>query len=261
MSPSWPFNDFETHALSEFDATDHLDADGRSLWPTLLKAEQAAQTIREKNAAKYTDPLIGVRVVGWLLVDLRHYQQALGSDPYRLWRLKISSCCVSKPGETLHPPGSDEETQAIYQKIFDLGLTVRNCMFRVCEFDLSPVFCNDNMLVDTVRQNVEHTTEGSGHTSRPSFDTLVDRLVDMGSSGPGSYSKAKEMVCVDLVPCPVSLLLLQALLRDSFKCVVTGGIDFESSDMVKDSEDGGFVATEVAHLFSQTAQENGTVSS
>jgi hypothetical protein len=58
----------------------------------------------------------------------------------------------------------------------------------------------------------------------------------------------------------VSLLLLQALLRDSFKCVVTGGTDWQSRSLVEESE-SALVETEVAHLFSQTAEENGTVRS
>jgi hypothetical protein len=120
-------------ALSEFDPTSCLDEHGLSHWTTLLMAERLAVAITPKSSSKAESPLIGVRVVGWLLIDFKCHAQPLGSGPYKKWLENIASCNIPKPGEPVHPTGTDEDNQAVTLRLSALGLTVSNYMFRVCE--------------------------------------------------------------------------------------------------------------------------------
>ncbi|KAJ7024205.1 hypothetical protein C8F04DRAFT_1192625 [Mycena alexandri] len=100
-----------------------LDHGGQGLWPTILSAEQAALDV--SPAAKtnpkhlYTsDRLIGIRVLGFLLLDLyEHRQLSFGAVPYNALIREITSC--------LSPLGSKGE------KLQNLGLQYRNRILRV----------------------------------------------------------------------------------------------------------------------------------
>lgn len=107
-----------------------VDHDGKSLWPNILSAERAALKVAPtKPGAKYNDPLIGIRVLGFLLQDLwEHSQHSFGLIPYKEFIEQIASC-LSIPGHTV---GSEEEAEAQHEKLQALGLHYRNHLIRVC---------------------------------------------------------------------------------------------------------------------------------
>jgi hypothetical protein len=107
-----------------------LDHDGQSLWPNILSAEQAALKVAPtKPGAKYNDPLIGIRVLGFLLQDLwQHSEHSFGLIPYKEVTKHIASC-LSIPGHTV---GGEEEAEAQHRKLQALGLYYRNHLVRVC---------------------------------------------------------------------------------------------------------------------------------
>ncbi|KAJ7446652.1 hypothetical protein B0H11DRAFT_2177234 [Mycena galericulata] len=90
-----------------------VDHDGKSLWPNILSAETAALKVAPtKPGAKYNDPLIGIRVLGFLLQDLwQHNHHSFSLIPYKEVIKQIASC-LSIPGYTI---GSEEEAEAHWQ--------------------------------------------------------------------------------------------------------------------------------------------------
>jgi hypothetical protein len=116
-----------------------LDHEGKSLWPLILRADDAALPEATKAGApkagtqkiyqKYTDNLIGARVVGSLLQDLwKHQGDSFGLIPYKCLVRDISLCfSVSGVGV-----GTEAEAQAHYTAIYNLGLFYRNHLMRVC---------------------------------------------------------------------------------------------------------------------------------
>ncbi|KAJ7825913.1 hypothetical protein B0H14DRAFT_3725706 [Mycena olivaceomarginata] len=168
----------------------NFDHDGKSLWPNILSAEEAALKVAPtKRGAKYNDRLIGIRVLGFFLLDLwQHSQHSFGLIPYKQVIKQIASC-LSIPGCTLQT----------------LGLYYRNHLIRVFRSNGGPI------------------PKQSEHPSRPSLDV--------------------------------------ALLRDGYRCMLTGQYDFDSAKLYPElngraAADGVSKAvTQCAHIFSETAQE------
>jgi hypothetical protein len=108
----------------------NFDHDGKSIWPNILSAEEAALKVAPtKPGAKYNDRLIGIRVLGFFLLDLwQHSQHSFGLIPYKQVIKQIASC-LSIPGCTV---GSKEEAEAQHEKLQTLGLYYRNHLIRVC---------------------------------------------------------------------------------------------------------------------------------
>lgn len=102
----------------------NLDPQGVSAWNLLLSAEDAALK-KDTRPAKYRDELVGVRVLGFFLLDFykhSNYHQ-IGLIPYnRLVREVISCFRVSVT-----------EDEAVFKAVFELGLSYRNHLMRVCE--------------------------------------------------------------------------------------------------------------------------------
>ncbi|KAF8912414.1 hypothetical protein CPB85DRAFT_1434470 [Mucidula mucida] len=95
-----------------------LDADGCSIWRLLLSAEAAAS---KEHAAKpkHRDELVGVRALGFFLLDFWNHgrQHSFGFNPYQKLCAEIASyskvenAAIGSPAETAaqHKDGSDAE--------------------------------------------------------------------------------------------------------------------------------------------------------
>ncbi|KAH7903257.1 hypothetical protein BJ138DRAFT_1195513, partial [Hygrophoropsis aurantiaca] len=75
--------DFKPRALPPLSKL-RFNAHGISVWKMLLDAEASALDNSSNAPAKYNDPLIGVRVLGFLLKDVwDHPHPGFGSVPYQ----------------------------------------------------------------------------------------------------------------------------------------------------------------------------------
>ncbi|KAJ7083336.1 hypothetical protein B0H15DRAFT_889211 [Mycena belliarum] len=201
-----------------------LDHDGKSLWPNILSAERAALKVApSKLGAKYNDPLIGIRVLGFLLQDLwQHSQHSFALIPYREVIKKIASC-LSIPEHTV---GSEEEAEAQHEKLQALGLHYRNHLIRVFRSNGGPI------------------PKRSDHPSRPSLDVVRDRIISEKRT-PTTAGSART----------------NALLRDGYRCMLTGQYDLDSADLHPELNDRAaadgvnMAVTQCAHIFSEAAQD------
>ncbi|KAJ7899753.1 hypothetical protein B0H13DRAFT_2518435 [Mycena leptocephala] len=192
----------------------NFDHDGKSLWPNILSAEEAALKVAPtKPGAKYNDRLIGIRVLGFFLLDLwQHSQHSFGLIPYKQVIKQIASS-LSIPGCTV---GSKEEAEAQHEKLQTLGLSV--------ERRPDP---------QTIRTSFS-----------PSLDVVRDRIIAENKTPTTAGSARKN-----------------ALLRDGYRCMLTGQYDFDSAKLYPElngraAADGVSKAvTQCAHIFSETAQE------
>ena len=77
-----------------------LHGTGLSLWHTLLQAENTALKDPSRTKAKYNDPLIGIRLLGFFLKDFwdHAHDSYLGSNPYARMVTEITSC-INKPDD------------------------------------------------------------------------------------------------------------------------------------------------------------------
>ena len=100
-----------------------LQGTGLSIWRTLLQAEDTALKDGDRTKAKYNDPLIGIRLLGFFLKDFwdHAHDGYLGSTPYARMVVEITSCL------------SKSDDKAIYDALVELGLRYRNYILRVCE--------------------------------------------------------------------------------------------------------------------------------
>jgi hypothetical protein len=104
------------------------DEQGLSVWRFLLQAEKTALEDTSRNQAKYTDPLIAIRLLGLLVKDFWEHARDgyLGSAPYHRVVLKIRSCLANL------------EDKAVHKALVELGIMYRNHLFRVCELHKDP---------------------------------------------------------------------------------------------------------------------------
>ncbi|KAJ6612984.1 hypothetical protein B0H10DRAFT_2165419 [Mycena sp. CBHHK59/15] len=205
--------------------TVRLDHNGSSLWPYLLSAERAALANPRTGGPKYNDPLIGVRVLGFLLQDLwQHNSHSFGLIPYHRLCVEILSS-LSIPGTIV---GSEGEAQARNAKIYKLGLFHRNHLMRVCESSIK---------------------------WRPTAHCLSTPL-------PPSLERVRQRIIQDTqTPTTTPDARKHALLRDGYRCVVTGAFDSESCKLhpelrARATAMGATRTTlDCAHIFSESAQE------
>ncbi|KAJ7364853.1 hypothetical protein DFH08DRAFT_840151 [Mycena albidolilacea] len=209
-----------------------LDHEGSNLWPLILSAEKSALLNAPTTAgAKYNDNLIGVRVLGFMLQDLwQHSQHSFGLIPYKRLLEEINSC--SSP---THIVGSQEDTDAQHDAIYKLGLFHRNHLIRV------------------FRSNGRPLPTESEHPSRPSLERTRQRLIT-------KMAKQKEDEKKD--PTTTADARKESLVRDGFRCMVTGQYDFDSCDRhtdleaAREAENVPRAVTQCAHIFSESAQDS-----
>ena len=117
-----------THPIIIMTALPSLDTcglrrTGLSIWHTLLQGENTALKDPSHTKAKYNDPLIGIRLLGFFIKDFwdHAHDGYLGSNLYARMVMEITSC-LNKP-----------DNKAIYDTLIGLGLRYRNYVLRVCE--------------------------------------------------------------------------------------------------------------------------------
>ncbi|KAF8345054.1 hypothetical protein F5887DRAFT_1197645 [Amanita rubescens] len=194
-----------------------LQGTGLSIWRFLLQAEITAHATPRTNA-RYNDPLVGIRLLGFFLKDFwdHAHDWYLGSTPYSRMVLEIASCLDK---------GDDK---AIYDTLVQLGLRYRNYLLRV------------------FRSNTRGRPTPSRHESRPSFEVVKGRVLEELDKAPQTKSNVRK----------------QALLRDGYKCAISGVYDRQSCLDIEEVnaarmalDNPKFIGTEVAHIFSESAQD------
>ncbi|KAG6838899.1 hypothetical protein C0991_007461 [Blastosporella zonata] len=193
-----------------------LEERGISLWIKILEAEKHAEN-QPKGTASDQNTLIGIRVLGYLLLDLYAHvtDVSLGSLPYIRVRTEALFCL------------SKETDEVVYRALQTLGLTYRNYLLRV------------------FRSNGGPRPSPSAHVSRPSFDRVKERILAELGQATQTRSSARD----------------QALLRDGYKCTLSGFYDKSSvakfPELHNTQRDGEInsVFTQVAHIFSESAQD------
>ncbi|KAJ7834823.1 hypothetical protein B0H14DRAFT_2797991 [Mycena olivaceomarginata] len=174
-------------------STVELNHEGKNLWPLILPTKTGAP---KAGTPKYTDNLIGARVVGFLLQDLwKHQSHSFGLIPYKCLVRDIS-LCFSVPGVGV---GTEAEAQVQYTAIYKQGLFYRNHLMRVFRSDGGPV------------------PTASHHPSRPSMEQVRERII-------------KEMQ----TPTTEPDARRHTLIRDGYRCVLTGAYDSNSCDKYPD---------------------------
>ncbi|EDR00729.1 uncharacterized protein LACBIDRAFT_295751 [Laccaria bicolor S238N-H82] len=200
-----------------------LDHEGLSIWPYILEAERAVLKVAPtKSGAKYNDPLIGIRILGFLIQDLwLHDKHSFGITPYKNLIKQVKSS-LSLLGYTV---GSKEESQAQSLRLQETGLYYRNHLIRVFRSNAGPIpTCSD-------------------HPSRWSLDVVRDRILSEIKT-PTTEGSARE----------------NALMRDGYRCMITGAYDYSSITLHPELRNR-FIAhpasgvTQCAHIFSETAQD------
>ena len=101
-----------------------LDPHGVSAWNLLLAAEDAALE-RVTRPANYLDELVGVRVLGFFLLDFYKHSNVhqFGLIPYKRLLREVLSCFTV----------SLTDDEATFEAVFDLGLSYRDHLMRVCK--------------------------------------------------------------------------------------------------------------------------------
>jgi hypothetical protein len=104
----------------------NLDPEGVSAWNLLLAAEDAALK-KDTKPAKYLDELVGVRVLGFFLLDFYKHCNVLqiGLIPYKRLLREVISCFAVVSVVT--------DDEVVFKAVFNLGLSYRNHLMRVCE--------------------------------------------------------------------------------------------------------------------------------
>ncbi|KAK7048118.1 hypothetical protein R3P38DRAFT_3307066 [Favolaschia claudopus] len=167
--------------------------------PTILRAEAATANVAPKPDPKHNNNLIAVRVLGFLLQDFwQHNAHSFGLIPYRRLCQEITSCLRVQDVVV----GSEDEAKKQNDKLYNLGLLYRNRMMRVFRSNISPLAA---------------TLE---HPSPPSFEQFNERII-ASMETPKSTSDARKHLYG-------SLAIVQALLRDGYRCMLTGVFDYYS---------------------------------
>ena len=102
----------------------NLDPHGVSAWNLLLAAEDAALKT-DTRPAKYRDELVSVRVLGFFLLDFYKHSDyhPICLFPYKRLVREVLSCFAV----------SVTDDEAEFKAVFELGLSYRNHLIRVCE--------------------------------------------------------------------------------------------------------------------------------
>ena len=188
--PFYSQSHLATHLIIIMTALPSLDTcglhgTGLSLWHTLLQAENTALKDPSRTKAKYNDPLIVIRLLGFFLKDFwdRAHDGYLGSNPYARMVTEITSC-LNKPGD-----------KATYDALVELGLRYRNCLLRVCELRNYLLWfskCNKQL---PVRSNTGGRPTPLRHVSRPSFDVVKGRILEELGNTPETKPNVRKQVC------------------------------------------------------------------
>jgi len=196
-----------------------LDPDGVSVWKCyLLPAEEFASKTDEKGP-KYKNELIGVRLLGFFLLDFYKHSNVveIGLIPYKRILLEIKSCFKSVTA-------NDE---ANFKAVFDLGLCYRNHLFRVFRSNSGPV------------------PKPSSHASRASFDQMMNEMIEKMQKARKTKSDVKAAALFrDGYQCMITGAYDYNSCERCRTIIPTGDITGVH-----------ITPTECAHLFSESAQD------
>jgi len=102
-----------------------LDANGQSAWNRLLEAEQLALALSANTpaAAKYNSLLVGVRVIGYFILDFKKHNRniSFAERAHRKLVQHVHSCWA----------GTSAEDECL-KKVIDLGTLLQNHLIRAC---------------------------------------------------------------------------------------------------------------------------------
>ncbi|KAH8804193.1 hypothetical protein DL96DRAFT_1631437 [Flagelloscypha sp. PMI_526] len=205
-----------------------FDEQGLSVWAFLLSAEKAAYI-----SASTHDNLVGSRVLGHLLSDLwDHRHLSLGAAPYRHLCFEIE-CCIGMTGALV---GSEEETRIHHNNLWALGVAYRNNIIRffrsnaAAQIHIPPS--------DDPPQSFDEHRE-STLTRQQSTISLPPEMAIRAS--PISNSDAKNI----------------ALIRDGYRCMLSGAIDLSTACRYDEVADlpGATSSTKAVPLFPRSAEE------
>jgi hypothetical protein len=130
---------------------------------------------------------------------------------------------------------------------------------------LSPLH-SDSTDQTLVRSNGGIRSTPSRHVSRPSFEVVKDRIISEMDAPPKTKSSAKQQVRLHMLIDHSQLAFhFQALFRDGYRCLISGVFDIATCMAYREiegkcaAEGSKIVETEVAHIFSQSAQDGDAV--
>ncbi|KAF5359880.1 hypothetical protein D9756_003612 [Leucocoprinus leucothites] len=152
-----------------------LDETGLDIWKKLLEAEKTALEDADSSKAKYNDPIIGIRLLGFFLKDFSAHALDYGLTPYARLCREITSCF------------NKSDDKAIYDALVELGLRYRSYLLRV------------------FRSNTGGEPTPSRHASRPSFEVVKERILEELSNVPQTTRSLKKLALLrDGYRCAIS---------------------------------------------------------
>ena len=214
-------------------------------YPQILKLERSEQATYSCNpSAERGKKLIYTRILGYLILEGP-------SDEARVAvALEVNACS-----------GDEVKLLAIGQLYFDHFI-------RACKLRIFPVFFTILKRSSTVRMYKGRTPTPSSHASRPSFETRKAMIMAMVVEALQNHQQAKANVSVTYVIPTVYKYLFKALVRDGFRCVISGLYDVTSVERNKELEleleraaNADVCATECAHIFPESTNANTSGSS
>ncbi|KAG6815615.1 hypothetical protein H0H87_012925 [Tephrocybe sp. NHM501043] len=190
-----------------------------------LPSEEAEEHAKSRSlttsgpVARYKNPLVGIRVLGFLLMDLYGKSSPiLGQGPYRRLCKEGSSCLREESG--------DKASVALQE----LGLHYRNHLMRV------------------FRSNAGPRPASSAHVSRPSFDVARGQtLMDIKDVSNKKSSPRDQALLRDGYKCTLCGYYDQT-------CVDTYPEVYSNYDAQPEKKQA---YTEVAHILSESVQDGG----
>jgi hypothetical protein len=200
-----------------------------SAYPKVLQVER-----NERASIKLRDH---ARILGYLILE----------GPSEIARenvaREVDSCC------------SDEILSNLGQFYFDHF--IRACKLSFCLFKFFRIL----KISSKVKTNKGRTPTPSSHASRPSFDTLKEMIKAMVVEAPQNHQQAKKNVsALSCIFGSVQIFPFKALVRDGFRCVISGRYDIPSvkgnEEMKNNLKEVLFCTTQCAHIFPESTNAN-----
>lgn len=145
-------------------------------------------------------------------------------------------------------------------------LPLGRCIMIIILGRVRSYICFFNALSDSqsVRANKGRIPTPSNHASRPSFDRIADVIKATLVEAPQSHTEAKKNVRLDLSFHESSLTdTCQALIRDGYRCIVTGKYDARSvreiqelNDLILSDPSLRREPTQCAHIFAESTNSS-----
>ena len=150
-----------------------------------------------------------------------------------------------------------ESSCADYEALNQLGRLYNDNFIRCCRLSLLRVVRLCSECIISVKANKGRTPVASRHPSRPTFDNHKEWLQPLLMEAPQDHQSAKNKVGPhhDLGISLQIQLLVQALVRDGFRCVISGKYEATSYDQSEGlpqkvaAEDQLATPTRCAHIF------------